>query len=386
MSRKEIALAGALILLIASSAVGYDATLQYVPEITDLTSLCLPQGIKLDVMPDKGVDWPAANGDPLFGAIPLNGATYPIMIDRHDGAADLYVDKDGSGVLQLIPWFRTLLDGSAMASLSFEVPYDGTPEPYQASVMWIPFTPTVITYCRDSYRSGVIRLGETDYKLAVLDDDSDARYDRLDGGTLAIDADGDGELLVTPDSHEIYSLAEPFNLDGTVYKVASVSEDGSLIQIEASDEYVPPKLPLLDGFPAPLFDDVDIDGEGISLDALQGDIVVLDFWASWCAPCVSEIPTLKQIAAEFGDQGVDVVGIDLDRSKRDLLTAMGEHEITYRQIFDSDSGPIGNLYRISGIPMTYVIDRDGVIHARGLRGDALVAAVEELVHRGEADP
>ena len=58
---------------------------------------------------------------------------------------------------------------------------------------------------------------------------------------------------------------------------------------------------------------------------------------------------------------------------------MESYEISYLQIYDSDDGPIGELYRIEGIPMTYVIDRNGVIHVRGLRGGNLIATIRELI-------
>jgi len=145
---------------------------------------------------------------------------------------------------------------------------------------------------------------------------------------------------------------------------------------------VPPKPPLLVGYPAPTFSGVDAAGVPLSLERLHGSVVVLDFWASWCGPCVSELPTLIEIHEMFADDGVVVLGINLDRSESDFLDAIETYAIAYPQIYDSDTGAIGDLYRISGIPMTYVIDRNGTIVARGLRGDSLLAAVREAV--GEA--
>ena len=58
---------------------------------------------------------------------------------------------------------------------------------------------------------------------------------------------------------------------------------------------------------------------------------------------------------------------------------MRDYGISYLQIYDSDDGPVGDLYRIEGIPMTYIIDRNGVIHARGLRGQELIGTIRELI-------
>lgn len=149
------------------------------------------------------------------------------------------------------------------------------------------------------------------------------------------------------------------------------------MRVEESPEPVAPKVPLLPGFAAPSFAAVDAFGESLSLEEFRGRIVVLDFWAGWCAPCVAELPTLRRVVAEFGDERVVVLGINLDRDVDAFRAAVAEHGIDWPQIYDGSGGPIGNLYRIAGIPMTYVINADGVIVARGLRGERLLDVVAE---------
>jgi thiol-disulfide isomerase/thioredoxin len=246
-------------------------------------------------------------------------------------------------------------------------------------VMWSLFIPTVLTYCRDTYREGTIDLDGRMFDLVIIDEDTDGRYDRLDGGVLLIDADEDGELLAASDSHERFRLDVAFNLGGTVYQVVSVTPDGGRIRVEESDEEVPPKPALLVGFPAPDFEAIDSDGGPVSLEGLRGNLVVLDFWAGWCGPCIAELPTFEAIVEEFAAAGVVVLGVNLDRSLEEFEAAVAEHEIGYRQVYDGADGPVNTLYRIGGIPMTYVIDRDGIIRSRGLRGQQLWDAVEALV-------
>lgn len=370
--------------MVSLSGASAETTLDYHTEITDLTSGCYPQGLKLESEPIDGIEWPEANDLALFGLFLLRDVGYPVMIDRHDDGFDLYVDSDLTGELQRFAWDRILADGTSLVSVSFVVPYSNEQTAsYQAFLMWSGFTPTVLTFCRDSYRAGEIQLGETTYPLVLFDEDTDARYDDLGDGTLIIDSDGDGRLLMTSDSHEVFSLAEPFNLHGIVYEVAAVAEDGSWIEIVESDAEVQPKPPLLDGFPAPVFEGIDAFGQLLSSESWRGDIIVLDFWASWCAPCVFELPMLENIVTDYAAEGVRVIGINLDRTESAFQSALETYEISYDQIYDSDRGPIGDLYRIEGIPMTYVIDREGLIAARGLRGDALVSAIQELIDREE---
>ena len=373
-----------LLALFSLSGLSADATLGYFANVADLTPGCFPQGMKLETKPIEGIDWPKEHTETLYGMLRLADARYPVMIDRYDDSFDLYVDGDRSGDFQRVEWDRVLSDGTSLASVSFVIQYsDEQAASYQAFLMWAESTPTVITYCRDSYRAGEIQLGDQVYRLALFDEDTDARYDDLDQGMFVIDVDGDGELLMTSDSHELFSLDEPFNIAGNVYEVVAVSEDGSRIEIVESDADVPPRYPLLDGFAAPPFEGVDATGEPISLESLRGEIIVLDFWASWCSPCIYELPTLKSIDDEFSSEGVRVIGINLDRSENTFTAAVEGHEIGYDQIYDSDRGPIGDLYRIEGIPMTYVIDREGLIVARGLRGENLVAAIQDLIDREE---
>jgi thiol-disulfide isomerase/thioredoxin len=370
--------------LLSLSGASAETTLGYYTEITNLSTGCFPQGLKLEAEPIEGIEWPEAHEQALFGLFLLRDAIYPVMIDRHDDGFDLYVDSNLDGELLHFAWDRVLADGTSLASVSFVVPYSNEQTAsYQAFLMWSGFTPTVLTYCRDSYRAGEIQLGEITYPLILFDEDTDARYDDLDDGTLIIDSDGDGRLLVTSDSHEVFSLGEPFNLNGTVYEVAAVAEDGSWIEIVESDADVAPKYPLLDGFPAPIFEGIDVLGEPLSSDSLKGDIIVLDFWASWCAPCIYELPTMESIVTDYADLGVRVIGINLDRTESAFQSALETYGIGYEQVYDSDRGPIGDLYRIEGIPMTYIIDREGIIAARGLRGEALVAAIQELLDREE---
>ena len=370
----------ALLGLLATTAVGYEADLAYAEGIIVLTGTCFIRGIKLETEPHEGIEWPEAEGQALYGEIRLAEDWHAVMIDWADGRVGLYVDTDRSGVLVPVEWERVSADGSLLASVPLEIGFDDeTTAPYRLFVMWSLFTPTVLTYCRDTYREGTIDLGGRTYGLVIIDEDTDGRYDRLDGGALLIDVDEDGELLASSDSHERFLLDAPFNLDGTVYQVVSVTPDGGRVRVEESDEDVPPKPALLVGFPAPGFEAVDSVGEPVSLEGLRGNLVVLDFWAGWCGPCIAELPTFEAIVGEFGDAGVVVLGVNLDRSRDAFEEAVAEHGIGYRQVYDGADGPVNTLYRIDGIPMTYVIGRDGVIRGRGLRGQQLWDAIEGLV-------
>jgi thiol-disulfide isomerase/thioredoxin len=383
MSRKLLAIAFS-VLCFSVGTLAYEADLHYIDSILDLTRACRPQGVKLSAPSIPNLSEPDYQGTPSYGAIPLNGDAFPLVLDQGAKESVLYVDTDRSSVLRKVDWERQLWDGSLLASVPFSVSYEDLnyPSTYRIFLIWNPLTPTVLTYCHDSYRSGEIQLGGATYLIALIDDNTDGRYDDLDRDIMFIDTDQDGELFTTADSHEWYWLDEPFNIDGTVYQASSVNPDGSRIAIEETDDWVAEKPPLEVDFPAPGFTGLDISGKEISLASLKGQIVLLDFWASWCAPCLEELPTMKGIADEYAKDGVVVIGIDLDRSEESFTQAVANYDLSYRQIYDGPDGPISDLYRISGIPMLYLIDQEGIIRGKDLRGEELRQAVQALL-RGE---
>ena len=357
-----------------------DVDLDYVDDITALSEQCFIRAIKLELTEEADGE---AVGEVVYeGTLELAAGHHAVRLAIGTEEARLWVDLEGTGELVRAEWERSLTDGSLLANVPLTLTYeDDARSPYRLFLMWNPFFPTVVTFCRNSYREGTVAFVDRAVRIAVVDADTDGRYDVLDGGVLLVDTDGDGELLATGDSHERFLLSEPFHVDGASFAVAGVDPGGGSMRVEATDEPVAPKPPLLPGFVAPDFAGVDADGGEISLASLRGRVVVLDFWAAWCSPCVAELPTLRAIVARFGE-AVTVLGINLDRGAGAFEDALSDHGIEWPQIYDGSDGPIGDLYRIDGIPMTYLVDRDGRIVARGLRGGGLADAVGELV---EAD-
>lgn len=379
MIRKSI-LTTICFILFSSTLFAFETDLVYVDQIEELFGGCFLQGIKLEQTSAVGLVEPAYQGDPLYGSLPLAGSTFTVVIDRSADDVLLYADKDRSGRLDIIPWERRMEDGRYLASASFQTVYeDGSTAPYRLNLLWHPLYPIVLTYCRGGYREGEIFLNDTSHLIAVIDEDSDGYYDNFDGGILLIDVDQNSQFLIAADSHELFTLDEPFNIGGVVYEVITLAPNGSRILIRESELWVPKKLPLEMGFPAPPFEGVDRDEEEISLASLQGRIVLLNFWAGWCHSCLAVLPTINAIATAYQTDGVVVIGINLDRSRSAFEDAVDEYQLAYPQIYDGREGPISALYRIFGIPMTYLIDREGDIYAKQLVGEELVQAVEDLL-------
>ncbi len=135
------------------------------------------------------------------------------------------------------------------------------------------------------------------------------------------------------------------------------------------------------GMPAPGFEAKDIHGGAISLAALRGKVVLLDFWATWCGPCIGELPSLIALHERFEGPDFALVGISLDEDGIALVDFLEEEDMPWPQVCDLGGfeGEVPRLYNVRGIPHTVLVGPDGRILARDLRGDELAAAVEKAL-------
>lgn len=126
---------------------------------------------------------------------------------------------------------------------------------------------------------------------------------------------------------------------------------------------------------APDFEVTTFAGQNLRLNGLRGQVVVLNFWASWCLPCRDEAPVLEAIWQQYGERGVVVLGIAWSDIESDSRTFVSEFALTYPNAPDLGT-KIGDDYLITAVPETYIIDRDGNI-VRRLIGSTQVS-VENL--------
>ncbi len=135
---------------------------------------------------------------------------------------------------------------------------------------------------------------------------------------------------------------------------------------------------------APGFSAKKIAGEDISFSAFKGKYVLLDFWASWCAPCRAENPNVLKAYNTFKDQNFTVVGFSMDESKAAWEKAVKTDGMPWIQISDLKAwkGEVSKLYGIEGIPSNFLIDPNGKIIARDLRGDKLEQELSRILKKG----
>jgi thiol-disulfide isomerase/thioredoxin len=114
------------------------------------------------------------------------------------------------------------------------------------------------------------------------------------------------------------------------------------------------------GKPAPAFAGDGLDGKAVRLEDFRGRVVVLDFWATWCPPCVAAIPHVQKLSERFAEKPVTVLGINQDRGDTEKVAAfVKDNKVTFRHLMDE--GEVGTSYLVSGIPCTVLIDKEGVV-------------------------
>lgn len=143
------------------------------------------------------------------------------------------------------------------------------------------------------------------------------------------------------------------------------------------------------GSMAPEYAAVTLDGDSVRLSELRGQVVLLNVWATWCTPCVREMPALQRLHEALGPRGLAVVAVSVDAESapfggdNDVRAFVEEFGLTFTVLRDA-SGRIENTFGVPGLPMTFVIDRDGriqrkVLGAREWDDPELAADIESLL-------
>jgi thiol-disulfide isomerase/thioredoxin len=112
------------------------------------------------------------------------------------------------------------------------------------------------------------------------------------------------------------------------------------------------------GKPAPDFRLEFLDGTKFHLAECAGQVVVLDFWATWCGPCLQVMPQVEQVVGEFGEANVRLVAVNLEESPKQIAATLARHKLNVPVVLDQD-GVVAHKYQASAIPQTVVIDREG---------------------------
>jgi len=387
--------------------------------------------------PEGLVKAPADLVSPMYGVIKFRGEDGPaflLILDEpaptpvaggagDQGAASrsarLFVDRNGNGDLTDDPdtvWTArtnpaaggegkplTQYNGSAKVNLGSEA------QPMVVSLGLYRFDRNdpgraalkdTILFYRDYALEGEITVAGKTHRALISDDGTtggfrgrplaaDAGEKASSGVVLMIDLNDNGKF---DPRGEKFDVRKPFNIGGTTYEIAEASPTGTSFQLAKSSQTVP-EIPLppnhaigqkITAFEAKTTDDRTVMFPG----DYKGKVVMIDFWATWCGPCMEEVPNLVKVYNAYHDQGFEILGISLDNEKSmpRLKPVTKEKGMTWAQVADGKywDAEIAQLYVIQSIPAALLVDGDTgeiIADSRTLRGAKLEETIKSALAR-----
>lgn len=373
----------------------------------------MPQRLAISAAKPDGIKkLPADLAAPLFGTLKLgsgdSATSIAIVLDEPEGKPSrLFVDANANGDLTDDPapiWTPrtskakdgtdlTMFSGSAKVSvtlgkekaeLNLPVYRFDKRDPARATLTGFLF------YYADYAREGDVTLGGKTYKALLADRMATGDFRGKDaessGVQLFIDSNEDGKLDAR---NEAFDVRQPFNIGGQTYEIAGLTAGGESFRIQKSVKVVAEKkgpVAIAAGKPATAFTAKTTDGKPVDFPAsYKGKIVMLDFWATWCGPCIGELPGLTAAYEKYHGKGFEILGISLDRAgdEKKLADFTKAKNMAWPQVFDGKywSAEVAKLYDVHSIPAAYLVDGDTglVIAATGLRGAALDKTIADAL-------
>jgi thiol-disulfide isomerase/thioredoxin len=217
-------------------------------------------------------------------------------------------------------------------------------------------------------------------------------------GEVTVPAGKELQLKVAPDySGDFSPLAKlgPSDLQSLVLDNTKVVDEDlayvkgltSLRSLSISKKRVVGRSHPLIGKPLGELKFTSLKGEKIDISLYKDKVVLVDFWATWCGPCIGELPNVKNTYGNYHGDGFEIIGISLDSDRSRLEDFIQSNDMPWPQYFDGKGwkNEIAVRFDIHSIPSTFLLDRDGIVRYVNLRGSALKDAVEDLL-RGPFRP
>mgnify|MGYP006277326681 CR=1 FL=1 len=325
-----------------------------------------------------------------------------IVAEREAGRWDVYIDQERDRRFASSDRVFTLESDSSEARWSGTVPLTDL-ESNLARRDSLELTLTHVAKVPDQIRQ---RLGSDvpvfsiqmpyNHRVATLENDTLGVSTQF--GTrfsnffyLTVDRNGDGIAEIGSGSNEVamldrqsmyseqrYFKTPTFRLGDAWWQIADLDPAGTELMLRPA-EPTTEQVAIREGGSVPNWEATTLDGTLLSRNALEGKYVLLDFWGSWCAPCITALPKLAAAYERFDRERFEIIGF-ANESEASLRQTMDAHDITWPQVLDSD-GTYSAQFTVRGYPTYYLVGPDGTVVATGsdLRGDNLVDTLESFL-------
>jgi peroxiredoxin len=158
-------------------------------------------------------------------------------------------------------------------------------------------------------------------------------------------------------------MARKVNIQSILLIFLIIFGIGIIVLLQTKDSYfdLSGKSRINKGVPAPEFTLPGLDGNMVSLADYKGKVVLLNIWATWCPPCVAEMPSMEKLYQELKDEDFEILAVSIDVTGSEIVAPfMKKHKLSFPALTDTQ-GTIKDLYQTTGVPESFIIDKDGMI-------------------------
>ncbi len=232
------------------------------------------------------------------------------------------------------------------------------------------------------YFSGTLEIKDKKYPIAVINDNLSLTYNRRNTRIL-VGLKPNERLHKTKSDASVFTMGDVVNINGIDIKFKEITSNGDKLTIQILGEDKD-RIGLNISHIAPNFVWKDLNNNTFDLFSMRGKYVLLDFWGTWCAPCIAEIPNLKKAYKKFEGSNFEIVSIAVDQDIQKVKAYVTKQRMPWIHLFqafsDTSQKAPGQVFKVKRFPTTILIDPKGRIIAKDLRGAELIKLLDKYLN------